>query len=151
MSDKEEDATSALDNGSEKTKAEIPESTTNEDVPPQSPVAETSSDVNISTTSANSEATPAPTKDKKIEILLKATGDAPIMTKKKWAVKPDQTIGSISEFIKKFIKLGVEERLFLYINQAFAPAPDQTMKNLYDCYGTDGKLIIHYCKSQAWG
>lgn len=40
---------------------------------------------------------------------------------------------------------------FLYVNQTFAPAPDQTVKNLYDCYGADGKLVIHYCKSQAWG
>lgn len=96
------------------------------------------------------------------------------MKKKKWAVSQDHPIGRISEFIKKYIKLNPDERLvsrgfnfgifielvlnfsnlvlqFLYINQTFAPAPDQTVKNLYDCYGTDGKLIIHYCKSQAWG
>jgi ubiquitin-like protein ATG12 len=40
---------------------------------------------------------------------------------------------------------------FLYVNQSFAPAPDHIVKNLYDCYGTDGKLVLHYCKSQAWG
>lgn len=40
---------------------------------------------------------------------------------------------------------------FLYVNQAFAPSPDQTMKNLYDCYNTDGRLVLHYCKTQAWG
>ncbi|XP_063991314.1 autophagy protein 12-like [Diachasmimorpha longicaudata] len=92
------------------------------------------------------------TKDKtKIDILLKATGNAPIMKKKKWSVCPDQHIGWISEFVKKYLKLSANERLFLYINQTFAPAPDQTVRNLYDCYGTDGKLIIHYCKSQAWG
>ncbi|CAB0032983.1 unnamed protein product [Trichogramma brassicae] len=101
--------------------------------------------------SANNETPVASDKEKKIEVLLKATGDAPIMTKKKWTVPPDKTLGWISEFIKKFIKMGPEERLFLYINQTFAPAPDQTVKNIYDCYGTDGKLIIHYCKSQAWG
>ncbi|XP_043280981.1 autophagy protein 12-like [Venturia canescens] len=87
----------------------------------------------------------------KIDILLKATGNAPIMKKKKWAVSQDQHIGWISDFMKRYLKLDSSERLFLYINQTFAPAPDQTVKNLYDCYGTDGKLIIHYCKSQAWG
>lgn len=40
---------------------------------------------------------------------------------------------------------------FLYVNQSFAPSPDQIVRNLYDCYETDGKLILHYCKSQAWG
>lgn len=50
-----------------------------------------------------------------VEVLLKATGDAPIMMKKKWVVSQDQTIGWISEFIKKCIKLGTEERLVSYL------------------------------------
>ncbi|KAL6261908.1 hypothetical protein P5V15_006991 [Pogonomyrmex californicus] len=93
----------------------------------------------------------APRDKTKIDILLKATANAPIMKQKKWSVSQDNPIGRISEFIKKYLKLDPNERLFLYINQTFAPAPDQTVKNLYDCYGADGKLVIHYCKSQAWG
>ncbi|KDR19407.1 autophagy protein 12-like [Zootermopsis nevadensis] len=87
----------------------------------------------------------------KIDILLKATGNAPIMKKKKWAVDPERKIGWITEFMKKYLKLDRSEYLFLYVNQSFAPAPDHIVKNLYDCYGTDGKLVLHYCKSQAWG
>lgn len=87
----------------------------------------------------------------KIDILLKATGNAPIMKKKKWSVDPDKKIGMIIEFIKKYLKLDHSESLFLYVNQSFAPSPDQIVRNLYDCYETDGKLILHYCKSQAWG
>lgn len=87
----------------------------------------------------------------KIDILLKATGNAPIMKKKKWAVDPERKIGWIIEFMKKYLKLDRSEHLFLYVNQSFAPAPDQVVKNLYECYGTDGKLVLHYCKSQAWG
>ncbi|KAK9297768.1 hypothetical protein QLX08_008684 [Tetragonisca angustula] len=91
-------------------------------------------------------------KDKvKIDILLKATGNAPIMKQKKWAVSQDYCIGRISDFIRRYLKLDSNEKLFLYVNQTFAPAPDQVVKNLYDCYGADGKLILHYCKSQAWG
>jgi len=40
---------------------------------------------------------------------------------------------------------------FLYVNQTFAPAPDQIIKNLYECHGTNGKLVLYYCKNQAWG
>lgn len=40
---------------------------------------------------------------------------------------------------------------FLYVNQTFAPSPDQAVRNLYECFGADGKLVLHYCKSQAWG
>ncbi|KAI8436339.1 hypothetical protein MSG28_004373 [Choristoneura fumiferana] len=87
----------------------------------------------------------------KIDILLKATGNAPIMKKKKWAVDAEKPIGWIMEFVKKYLKLEPEEKLFLYVNQTFAPSPDQIVKNLYECFGTDGKLVLHYCKSQAWG
>ncbi|CAG9584949.1 unnamed protein product [Danaus chrysippus] len=86
-----------------------------------------------------------------IDILLKATGNAPIMKKKKWAVDAEKPIGWIMEFVKKYLKLEPEERLFLYVNQTFALSPDQLIKNLYECFGTDGKLVLHYCKSQAWG
>ncbi|XP_012348606.1 autophagy protein 12-like isoform X1 [Apis florea] len=86
-----------------------------------------------------------------VDILLKATGNAPIMKQKKWSVSQDYCIGRISDFIRRYLKLDSNEKLFLYVNQTFAPAPDQALKNLYDCYGADGKLILHYCKSQAWG
>lgn len=40
---------------------------------------------------------------------------------------------------------------FLYVNQTFAPSPDQNVKNLYDCYESNGRLVLYYCKTQAWG
>uniref|UniRef100_A0A6M2DIG8 Ubiquitin-like protein ATG12 n=1 Tax=Xenopsylla cheopis TaxID=163159 RepID=A0A6M2DIG8_XENCH len=87
----------------------------------------------------------------KIDILLKATANAPIMKQKKWAVEADKQLGSIISFIKKYLKLEPEEQLFLYVNQTFAPSPDQIIRNLYECFGSDGKLTLHYCKTQAWG
>jgi ubiquitin-like protein ATG12 len=42
---------------------------------------------------------------------LKATGNAPIMKKKKWAVDPEKKIGWIMEFMKKYLKLEHSERL----------------------------------------
>uniref|UniRef100_A0A2S2PS79 Ubiquitin-like protein ATG12 n=1 Tax=Schizaphis graminum TaxID=13262 RepID=A0A2S2PS79_SCHGA len=87
----------------------------------------------------------------KIEILLKATGNAPILKRKKWMVEKEKTVASINDFLRKLLKLESSDSLFLYVNQAFAPSPDQTMNNLYECYNTDGRLILHYCKTQAWG
>ncbi|KAB0799190.1 hypothetical protein PPYR_07070 [Photinus pyralis] len=91
------------------------------------------------------------TDKQKIDILLKPTGNAPIMKRRKWAVDAEKPLGWIVEFVKKYLKLEAHERVFLYVNQTFAPSPDQIVKNLYDCYNTDGKLILHYCKTQAWG
>ncbi|GLV35112.1 Autophagy-related 12 [Carabus blaptoides fortunei] len=83
----------------------------------------------------------------KVDILLKPTGNAPIMKKKKWAVDADKQIGWIMEFIKKYLKLESEEKLFLYVNQTFAPSPDQTVRNLYNCYSTEEKCCLnsHIC------
>ncbi|XP_030761004.1 autophagy protein 12-like [Sitophilus oryzae] len=91
------------------------------------------------------------TEKQKVDILLKPTGNAPIMKKKKWTVDSDKPIGWIIEFIKKYLKLEVNEKLFLYVNQSFAPSPDQIVRNLYDCYNSEGTLVLHYCNTQAWG
>ncbi|KAF6201742.1 hypothetical protein GE061_004137 [Apolygus lucorum] len=90
-------------------------------------------------------------KTDKITILLKATANAPIMKKRKWLVEPDKNIASINQFIRKLLHLEDSDSLFLYVNQSFAPSPDQTIRNLYACFETDGKLILHYCTTQAWG
>ncbi|XP_003473324.1 ubiquitin-like protein ATG12 isoform X1 [Cavia porcellus] len=94
---------------------------------------------------------PAGDTKKKIDVLLKAVGDTPIMKTKKWAVERTRTIQGLIDFIKKFLKLVASEQLFIYVNQSFAPSPDQEVGTLYECFGSDGKLVLHYCKSQAWG
>uniref|UniRef100_A0A8C5K5N9 Ubiquitin-like protein ATG12 n=1 Tax=Jaculus jaculus TaxID=51337 RepID=A0A8C5K5N9_JACJA len=81
---------------------------------------------------------PAGDTKKKIDILLKAVGDTLIMKTKKWAVERTRTIQALIDFIKKFLKL-----------VSFAPSPDQEVGTLYECFGS--KLVLHYCKSQAWG
>uniref|UniRef100_A0A803Y685 Ubiquitin-like protein ATG12 n=1 Tax=Meleagris gallopavo TaxID=9103 RepID=A0A803Y685_MELGA len=86
-----------------------------------------------------------------IDVLLKAVGDTPIMKTKKWAVERTRTIQGLCDFIKKFLKLMASEQLFIYVNQSFAPSPDQEVGTLYECFGSDGKLVLHYCKTQAWG
>nr|XP_028603732.1 ubiquitin-like protein ATG12 [Podarcis muralis] len=94
---------------------------------------------------------PAGDARKKIDVLLKAVGDTPIMKTKKWTVERTRTIQALIDFIKKFLKLVASEQLFIYVNQSFAPSPDQEVGTLYECFGSDGKLVLHYCKSQAWG
>lgn len=49
-----------------------------------------------------------------VDILLKATGNAPIMKKKKWAVDAEKQIGWIVEFVKKYLKLEPDEKLVSY-------------------------------------
>ena len=88
---------------------------------------------------------------KKVDVLLRPTGDAPILKKKKWQVDPNRTVEWVIGFLRKVLKLEPADSLFLYINQAFAPSPDRQIGLLYENFGSDGKLILHYAKSQAWG
>jgi len=88
---------------------------------------------------------------KKVDVLLRPTGDAPILKKKKWQVDPNRTVEWVIGFLRKVLKLDPADSLFLYINQAFAPSPDRQIGLLYDNFGSDGKLVLHYAKSQAWG
>jgi len=87
----------------------------------------------------------------KVEVLLKPVGDAPMLNKKKWSVDRDKTVAWIVQFIRNYIKLDVADSLFLYVNQCFAPSLDQTIGNLFDCFASDGKLVLHYAKTKAWG
>ncbi|XP_059772898.1 ubiquitin-like protein ATG12 isoform X1 [Balaenoptera ricei] len=58
---------------------------------------------------------PAGDTKKKIDILLKAVGDTPIMKTKKWAVERTRTIQGLIDFIKKFLKLVASEQLVINI------------------------------------
>ncbi|XP_052230872.1 ubiquitin-like protein ATG12 [Dreissena polymorpha] len=94
----------------------------------------------------------SPTQTKsKVNVLLKAAGDAPILKKKKYTLERNKRIAYISTFLSKLIKLESGESIFLYVNQSFAPALDSEVGSVFDCFGSDGKLVLHYCKSQAWG
>ncbi|XP_075397529.1 ubiquitin-like protein ATG12 isoform X1 [Tenrec ecaudatus] len=83
---------------------------------------------------------PAGDTKKKIDILLKAVGDTPIMKTKKWAVERTRTIQGLIDFIKKFLKLVASEQLFIYVNQSFAPSPDQEVGTLYE-----NKVVFNCC------
>jgi ubiquitin-like protein ATG12 len=95
--------------------------------------------------------TKAPAKGGKVEVRLQAAGDAPIMKQKNYKVDGEKQINWIIAFIRKYLKLEEKDHLFLYVNQSFSPSPDQTVNNLAECFGADGKLVLYYSRSQAWG
>ncbi|VDL91216.1 unnamed protein product [Schistocephalus solidus] len=87
----------------------------------------------------------------KVDVLLKPVGDAPGMRKSKWKVPRTDTILSLVNFIRRYVNLDSHDNLLLYVSQSFAPSLDTEIGTLYDCFHADGKLILNYCKSQAWG
>ncbi|XP_063900462.1 uncharacterized protein LOC135120035 [Zophobas morio] len=87
----------------------------------------------------------------KVIIRFRAVGDAPILKKIKYKVTAEDDFKTIIIFLRSLLKCSSSETLFLYINQAFSPSPDEPIKNLFEMFAKDNKLDIFYCKSPAWG
>ena len=57
----------------------------------------------------------------------------------------EKKISWIIQFIRKYLKLEQNDSLFLYVNQAFSPSPDQTVSNLLvDKYLFDKYILDIY-------
>ncbi|XP_067946168.1 ubiquitin-like protein ATG12 [Watersipora subatra] len=107
-----------------------------------------------SPTSADVEQSPLvcrPLPSDKIIVLLRPAGSTPTLSKAKWSVPRDKTIGSIILFVKKILKMDSSKSLFVYVKQTFAPSADVEVGKLLDCFGSDGQLVLHYCLTEAWG
>ncbi|GFS55626.1 ubiquitin-like protein ATG12 [Nephila pilipes] len=87
----------------------------------------------------------------KMTVWLKPTGNAPIIKFKKWVVERNCTIAKIMGFLKQYMKLDTTASVFLYVNQSFAPSPDSEVGNIYECFNINGKLVLYYSTSPAWG
>ncbi|KAL4252189.1 Ubiquitin-like protein ATG12 [Abortiporus biennis] len=58
---------------------------------------------------------------------------------------------AVIQFLRKELGWKAGDPLFTYINLAFAPAPDDTVSNLYKSFATEGHLIVNYSTTAAWG
>ena len=93
----------------------------------------------------------APPKPRKTKIHFVPVGSAPLMKKTKFAIASDQRFSSVTNFLRKMLKLsGTGGSLFLYIN-CFVPSPDQLVGDLDECFSVRGELVVHYSFQEAWG
>ncbi|GIY59297.1 ubiquitin-like protein ATG12 [Caerostris extrusa] len=119
--------------------------------------ASNSSQVNSRPSTANSTSQRKNSEDQKImpnhnmTVWLKPTGNAPIIKNKKWVVDRNCTIAKIMGFLRQYMKLDSTAAVFLYVNQSFAPSPDSEVGNVFECFNINGKLVLYYSTSPAWG
>lgn len=90
---------------------------------------------------------------KKITVLFKAVGSAPILRQKFFEVEPTRTIAAICLFLRKILHVSLADSLFVYVNSSFSPTPEHTIEQLCECFGnsTENKLTLQYSLVQAWG
>ncbi|CAI8607913.1 unnamed protein product [Vicia faba] len=128
----------------------------------------------------------SPTSVRKVVVHLRATGDAPILKQSKFKIAGTDKFAKVIEFLRRQLH---RETLFVYVNSAFSPNPDELVVDLYNItgifsshkivssfniekqintcsyaisfllcstpifqnFGFDGKLVVNYACSMAWG
>ncbi|VDN95936.1 unnamed protein product [Rodentolepis nana] len=94
----------------------------------------------------------SPTNDpNKIMVLFKAVGDAPVLAKKRLAIDRSQTVASLVNYLRKKLRMGPNENMFVFVSSSFTPSLDTDLGTIFDCFSTDGILFIQYCTTIAWG
>jgi len=90
-------------------------------------------------------------RDGKVVILFKSTGNAPAMKQNKFKLNASANFQSVIDFLRKQLRLKATDSLFLFVNCTFQPSPDEVVASLFKCFHNNGKLVINYCTTQAWG
>ncbi|CAA0816171.1 Ubiquitin-like protein ATG12A [Striga hermonthica] len=84
----------------------------------------------------------------KVVVHLRATGDAPILKQSKFTIAGTDKFAKVIDFLRRQLH---RDTLFVYVNSAFSPNPDELVLELYNNFGIDGKLVVNYACSMAWG
>ncbi|UZJ54721.1 hypothetical protein CBS101457_004041 [Exobasidium rhododendri] len=87
----------------------------------------------------------------KVVVRFKAIGNAPIMKNNYFRITAFNRFQAVIQFLRKELGWKQSDALFLYINSSFSPAPDDSVGNLFRCFGTEGHLIVNYSTQAAWG
>jgi hypothetical protein len=65
---------------------------------------------------------------------------------------PDpRPLAQIQRFLRKMLKLTDADPLFLFVNNAFCPCPDERIKHLFECFQVSNELEVSYQIAGAWG
>ena len=87
----------------------------------------------------------------KVKVHFVAVGSAPLMKKTKFQISSAQRFGAVQAFLRKALQLDKSASLFLYINSAFVPSPEELVGELKECFAVRGELMVHYSLQEAWG
>ena len=92
--------------------------------------------------------------NQKVKIHFIAVGSAPLLKRSKFQIGSDQPFSAVTMFLRKQLKLQESnDSLFLYINAAFCPSPEESINDLQQSFFSKpaGELKIHYSLQEAWG
>ncbi|QLG74320.1 hypothetical protein HG535_0G02040 [Zygotorulaspora mrakii] len=84
----------------------------------------------------------------KVQVKFQPIGSIPQITPSVCRISAVQPFSLILSFLLKKLKI---QHVYCYINNSFAPNPQQTVGDLWSQFKVDDALIIGYCGSVAFG
>ncbi|ELR12941.1 Autophagyrelated protein 12, putative [Acanthamoeba castellanii str. Neff] len=90
-------------------------------------------------------------KDGKVVIMFKAVGGASALKVNKFKLQAKASFQFIVDFLRKQLRCKPTDPLFLFVNGAFQPNPEEVIADLFKCFHNSGQLVINYCTTAAWG
>lgn len=97
---------------------------------------------------ASSDAAAAKLVRPQVVVMFKSTGDAPILKQSKFKIGSGEKFAKVVNFLRKQLN---KDSVFVYLNSAFTPDMDETVLTLVEGFGLDGKLVVNYALTPAWG
>ncbi|GMN59787.1 hypothetical protein TIFTF001_028886 [Ficus carica] len=73
--------------------------------------------------------TESPSAVRKVVVHLRATGDAPILKQAKFKIPGTDKFAKVIDFLRRQLH---RDTLFVYVNSAFSPNPDESVIDLYN-------------------
>ncbi|TLS24012.1 hypothetical protein PpBr36_08568 [Pyricularia pennisetigena] len=91
--------------------------------------------------------------DQKVVVRFKPVGgSAPALRKELCKISAAQRFEAVVAYLRRTLKVGNGESVFLYINSTFAPALDEIVGNLHRCFkDSNGQLNVSYSMTPAFG
>ncbi|KAG0277159.1 hypothetical protein BGZ95_006385 [Linnemannia exigua] len=72
----------------------------------------------------------------KVIVRFRAIGNAPILKQNVYKITASNKFMAVIQFLRRELNYQQADPLFLYVNSAFSPAPDEIVNNLYKVHIT---------------
>ncbi|TVY84697.1 Ubiquitin-like protein ATG12 [Lachnellula suecica] len=88
----------------------------------------------------------------KVTVHFKAVGSAPSLQQSVCRISSAQRFETVVSYLRRKLRVGERESVFLYVNSSFAPALDEVVGNLHRCFrDSKDQLIVNYSMTPAFG
>eukprot|EP00922_Rhytidocystis_sp_ex-Travisia-forbesii_P008171 GHVS01012035.1.p1 GENE.GHVS01012035.1~~GHVS01012035.1.p1 ORF type:complete len:130 (-),score=10.42 GHVS01012035.1:186-575(-) len=79
----------------------------------------------------------------KVTVFISSVGSASKLARQKFSIDGNSRFEALIAFLRKALKRN-EQPLFVYVNNAFQPQPDDYIADLYSVYNIGGYLKVSY-------